>query len=134
VIEVRTFRKPRHIGKNSALAAFAMVAAVGAGTAISAATPASAATDYSVNATQACSDTYTVSNYHYFNIYAGYTSSSNPYSWVCTEDFIDESAPATGLRFVQVGAPDFQTYCSIAYPGSQAVLVSYNVNGWRCQL
>jgi len=129
---VRTFRKPRHIGKKPALA-FAMVAAVGAGTAMSA-TPASAATDYSVNANQACSDTYTVSNYHYFNIYAGYTSFSNPYSWNCTEDFIDESAPGIGLRFVQVGAPDFQEYCSIAYPGSKAVLVSYDVNGWRCQL
>jgi hypothetical protein len=107
-----------------------MVAAVGAG-AISA-TPASAATDYSVNANQACSDTYTIS-YPYVSMYASYTSSSNPYSWNCWKGFI-QWEPVIGMQYVSAGAPDFQEYCSIAYPGSQAVLVSDNVNGWRCQL
>jgi hypothetical protein len=101
-----------------------MVAAVGAGTAISA-IPASAATNYGVNANQACRDTYAVSHYHYTNIYAGYTSSSN--SWNCTY----QSAPGMGLH--HLGAPNFQAYCSIAYPGSRAVIVSHNLNGWRCQ-
>jgi hypothetical protein len=112
------------------MAAFAMVAPVGAG-AISA-TPASAATDYSVNMTQACSDTYTIS-YPYVDMYASYTSFSNPYSWNCWKGYI-QWQPYPMMQFVSAGAPNLQEYCSIAYPGSRAVLVSYNVNGWSCQL
>jgi hypothetical protein len=104
-----------------------MVAAVGAGTAISA-IPASAATPgYGVNALQACRDTYAVSHYHYTNIYVGYTSFSNPNSWNCTY----QSAPGMARR--PLGAPNFQDYCSVAYPGSRAVVASRNINGWRCQ-
>jgi hypothetical protein len=122
VIEVRTFRKPRYIGKKSALA-FSLVAAVGVGTAIST-TPASASTDYSVDATQACHDTY-----NYAQIYAVWGNYNNTYSWEC---MVILWTPV--IQGITVGAPNFQKYCSITYPGSQAVMVSSDSNGWRCRL
>jgi hypothetical protein len=82
VIEVLTFRKPRYIGKKSALA-FAVVAAVGVGTAIST-TPASASTDYSVDATQACRDTYNYAQiYAVWGNYNNTLVSSDSNGWRC---------------------------------------------------
>ena len=118
---MRIFRKPRYIGRKSVLA-LAMVTTAGAGSAISA-IPASASTDYSINTTLACHDTY---NNKYASWIAVYANFSNPYSWECVAWF-------GGYYFEDFGPPNFQAYCSITYPGSEAVLVSYDANGWRCQ-
>lgn len=110
------------MGKKSALV-FAMVTAVGLGTAVSA-TSASASTDYTVDATQACHDTY-----NYSQIYAVWGYYYNTYSWQC---MVIQWTPY--IQGILVGAPDFQKYCSITYPGSRAVMVTPDSNGWRCRL
>jgi hypothetical protein len=109
-----------------------MVTAIGLGTAVSA-TSASASTDYIINgtaATQACNYTYTHAN----GTVLAATWPAGAYTWDCGE-YIYIPYPYDFWYLVEnLGAPNLQQYCSITYPGSQAVRVSAGDNGWDCQV
>jgi hypothetical protein len=85
---------------------------------------ASASTDYGMNMDVACHYTYGGSQYG-----AAFYSPTNPFSWVCRH--ISFNTGSFGM--IVDGGVDMQKYCSITYPGSRAVIVSWNVWGWRCR-
>jgi hypothetical protein len=89
--------------------------------------PASAATNYGINANVACHYTYNGPQY-----WADFTWPTNPFSWVCRYNSYTVSAPPSAT-ITTAGGVDFQKYCNITYPRSRAVIVSWNVYGWRCQ-
>jgi hypothetical protein len=88
---------------------------------------ASAATTYGVNMSQACKYTYNNPS-----LYADYGNYWNPFSWYCVSWSVTLSVPPS-YTYTPVGGVDVQKYCSITYPGSRAVIVTWNVSGWRCQ-
>ena len=118
-------RRPQWQRRLGVLAAAA--AALTGGLSALGATPAAAATDYSVNMTQACRYTYNGPQY-----WADFNNWSNPFSWVCRQNSYTVSIPPA-VTITTVGGVDVQKYCTIAYPGSRAVVAVWNAYGWRCR-
>jgi hypothetical protein len=129
VIEVQIFRKPRSIGKISALT-LAMIAAIGLGTTVNA-TSASAATDVIINqtaATQACRYTYTGPSGT--TVFATWPAGAT--TWECGAYIYLPYPYGIWWLYKDLGPANLQNYCSINYPGSTAVRVSPDMNGWHC--
>jgi hypothetical protein len=109
----------------SLMAIVAVIIAVVIPVAIAA--PASAATNYGINVNTACHYTYNGPQY-----WADFTWPTNPFSWVCRVNTYTVGAPPSAT-VATAGGVDFQKYCNITYPRSRAVIVYWNVWGWRCQ-
>jgi hypothetical protein len=102
-------------------------AAVIGGVSVATVVPASAVTDYGISMTQACRYTWGGPQY-----WADFNNPFNPYSWVCRQNSYTVGFPPS-VTVTTVGGVDVQKYCTITYPGSRAVIVSWNAYGWRCR-
>ncbi|MER6284445.1 hypothetical protein [Streptomyces sviceus] len=118
---VRTKRK-------TAAAVVSLFLMVGGALGISLATagPAAAA-DYGISVNQACKYTYNTPS-----TWADSINLADPFAWVCRMNTYTATLPPA-VQVVSLGGVDMQKYCSITYPGSRAVIVSWNAYGWKCR-
>jgi hypothetical protein len=56
---------------------------------------------------------------------------NTPYGWYCYDLSFGIVPPSASFK--PAGGIDFQGWCSRHYPRSVAMIVAYNLNGWRCR-
>lgn len=114
-----TVKPLRRVSLFLALAGAATVAS------LTSAPAASAAVNHNVNYSQACKDTYNDG----YAVARSTASWQSPLSNYCVH--VHAGSPFNNWI---LGGANVQQYCSIAFPGSRAVVINWNsTDGWKCQ-
>jgi hypothetical protein len=108
--------RPQRLKRWFIMGTASLLASAGAAVGLTAA-PASAATLYNISPTRAC---------QLQGHFGASAWNTGPYGWYCYD------LTTTPPFWAPAGGVDFQKYCSYFYPGSRAIIYTWDLYGWRC--